>query len=35
MFFTAKAKATVSSVSSFDEDFRFINKFDRSNSQDT
>lgn len=35
MFFTAKAKATVSSVSSFDEDFRFINKFDRSNSPDT
>ncbi len=35
IFFTAKAKATVSSVSSFDEDFRFINKFDRSNSPDT
>ena len=33
-FFTAKANAPVTSVSGFDEDFRFINKFDRSNSSD-
>jgi hypothetical protein len=31
VFFTAKAEATVSSVSSFEEDFRFIDKSDRSN----
>ena len=30
VFFTAKAQAAVSSVSRFDEDFRFIDKFDRS-----
>ncbi len=30
VFFTPKAEAAVSSVSRFDEDFRFIDKFDRS-----
>jgi hypothetical protein len=29
-FFTAKADTAVSSVSGLDEDFGFINKFDRS-----
>ncbi len=33
-FFTPEANASVPSVSRFDEDFRFINKFDRWNSSD-
>jgi len=32
VFFAAKADATVSSVSGLDEDFGFIDKFDRSDS---
>jgi hypothetical protein len=31
IFFTAKTEAAFPSVSGFDEDFRFIDKFDRSN----
>jgi hypothetical protein len=31
VFFTAKTEAAFPSVSGFDEDFRFIDKFDRSN----
>jgi hypothetical protein len=34
IFFAAKANATLSSVSGFDEDFCFINKFDRLHSRD-
>jgi hypothetical protein len=33
-FFTPEANAPVPSVSRFDEDLRFINKFDRWNSSD-
>jgi hypothetical protein len=32
IFFTPEANAPVASISSFDEDLCFINKFDRSNS---
>jgi hypothetical protein len=31
ILFAAKAEATVTSISSFDEDFRFIDEFDRTN----
>ncbi len=34
IFFTPEANASLPSVSRFDEDFRFINKFDRWNSSD-